>query len=131
MEFLSDPKLLAAAAHRAASRPEFLASVFAEFAQAEHKTESEMMRLLGATEETFAAAGLSLRPRAASYAEDLARVATQWKLDLGQLSHVVRHVEVLAGMKPGTAPAFADDQGLLMAARARTNRKNSPAGESR
>ena len=131
MEFSSDPQLLAAAARRAALRPEFLASVFAKFAKSENKTESEMVTMLGATEETYAAAGLCLRPRAESYAEDLKHIAAQWKLDLGRLSHVVRHVEVLVGMEPEGSTAFVDDQGLLMAARVRPSRKNPPISESR
>jgi len=130
MEFSSDPKLLMAAARRAASRPEFLAAVFAEFAKAEKKTESEMARLLGATEKDYAAAGLSLRPRAGFYAEDLEQIAIQWKLDLGRLSYVVRHVEVLAGMKHEASSASVSDQGLLMAARVRSIRKNPPAPEA-
>lgn len=131
MEVPSDPKLLVEAARRAASRPEFLAAVFAKFARAENKTESEMILLLGATMESYAAAGLSLRPRTDFYTEDLASIATQWKLELSRLSYVVRHVDVLEGMKHSATSAFAGDRGLLMAARARPHRKTPPASESR
>ena len=107
-----------AAAAQATRRPDYLAWVFAQYADAEGKTAGELAATLGVTGSDLSRLALCLRPRPDHFAADIQAIATRWKTEPAALAQIVRHVEVLHGMTENEPPAMAE-HGLLMAARAR------------
>jgi hypothetical protein len=111
--------LISQAANRAVDRPDYLAWVFSKFAKSENKAADEMAALLGVSAQDYACLGLCLRPRTASFAADIQQIASRWNMDGAALARVVRHVEVLQGMRESDTAYVVHEHGLLMAARAR------------
>jgi hypothetical protein len=121
--------LLARAAGRAATRPEYLGWILARYAEVEAKSDEQVAEMLGASVQDLYRLRLCLRPRLESFAADVQQIAGKFELDAGDLARVIRHVEALEGMKEDREDGAASQVGLMMAARAR--RKKSGAHSSR
>ncbi|MBI2928744.1 MAG: hypothetical protein HYY24_24030 [Verrucomicrobia bacterium] len=118
--------LLARAAHRASVKPDYLAWVFARYADAERKTDEELAGLIGASMIDLRRLRLCLIPRSESFAADVQQIARMFGLDAGRLAKMIRHVEALQGMADDREAEGVGEVGLLMAARARGKKQNAP-----
>jgi hypothetical protein len=120
---MSEPNhtaLLARAAVRARERPEYLGWVLVRYVEAEKKTDQDMANMLGVSMLDYHRLQLCLRPRAQSFSSDVAQIAIKFGRRVSELAKVIRHVEVLQGMKEESAVQASSGLGLLMAARVRS-----------
>jgi hypothetical protein len=116
----SQSALLARAAGRASERLEYLGWVLVRYAEAERKTDWELADKLGLFVLDYHRLRLCLRPRAKSFATDVQQIAAKFAMDAGELAKIIRHVEVLEGMKEEPTTVALGEAGLLIAARARS-----------
>lgn len=118
--------VLIRAAHRTRTRPEYLGWLLARYKETERKTDEELAHLLGASVRDFHRLHLCLRPRHEFFARDVQQIAAKFGADASNLAKVIRHMEALEGMKDDRAAHGASERGLLLAARARSDRRRSP-----
>jgi len=107
------------AARRARTRAEYLGWVLARFMEVERKTDQELADLLSISVYDLNRIALCLRPRNASFATDLSQIARKFGVNAVDLAGVIRHVEVIEGMRDESHEESIDQLGLMMAARAR------------
>jgi len=118
-----DARMLAYAANRAKTHPHYLGWVLARYSELENITEPDLAAILGATSHDLARLSLCLRPRADCFAEDVEHISATFHLDAGRLTQVVRSVESIEAMVIPDTSTVSAESGLLMAARARQQRR--------
>lgn len=120
-------EILARAAERTATRPEYLGWVLTRYMDVEALDWLAMARLLG-TPTPFARVALCLRPRQERFAEDVTAIAERFGLDAAALARIVRHVDALCAMAGGDHEP-SGEQGTLLAARTkeRHDDRNEPS----
>ena len=118
----ADDMILAHAARRAQSHPQYLAWVLARYGALQHVSAEHLADILGVTPRDWLRLGLCLRPRAAHFAEDIRQMSARFQADPAMLARVVRLVESVEAMSAENAQAATTEGGLLMAARARKKR---------
>jgi hypothetical protein len=104
--------------------------VLARYVEREHLSEAELAQRLGIAAHNLPHLALCLRPRADHFIDDVRQVSTKFHIDATALAGIVRlveSIETLAASSPGT---LAADAGLLMAARARKQPRQSPDNEN-
>ena len=117
--------LLARVARRASQRPDYLGWVFGLYSRAEGATEQDFCTRLGISTLDFQRLHLCLRPREQSFAVGVAQITAKFELDAGELARIIRHVEAMEAMKQESGECELEDVGLLLAARARGERKKN------
>lgn len=121
-------ELLARAAERASTRPEYLGWVLARYMESEALAWPEVAAMLGTSEPSTRLA-LCLRPRPEHFAEDVNAIAAQLRLDAAALGRIVRLVDTLRAMA-GNEPTQRPEHGALLAARRRRKKdddRNEPS----
>ena len=126
MSLENKASLLARMANRAVHRSEYLGWVLARYADSEQKTDEMMTRLLRVPAQDLDRIRLCLRPRSKSFADDVDQIARKFGADATILAQVIRHVEALEGMKDSNEVEKTNDAGVLIAARARPQKTNTP-----
>lgn len=109
---------------RVEADPLFLASILAEYAQAEECDPAGLAQALGCRVEDFTGLGLcrAPRPEPASFRADCRHIAERFGLDLNKLMRFVRQGEALRRLRQGSGGA----PGFLMAARDRPEEPPAP-----
>lgn len=118
-----DARILAYAANRAKAQPHYLGWVLARYSTLENITESELAEILGTTSHDLARLSLCLRPRPNCFGEDVEHISATFNLNAGRLAQVVRFVESVEAMAGPNTSTVTTASGLLMAARARRQRR--------
>jgi hypothetical protein len=123
-------QLLDYAAQRAKTRPDYLGWVLARYIERERISEAELATGLGSTPHDLARLALCLRPRAEQFADDIRQISAKFHIDATTLAGIVRLVESLETLAATNPTTLSADAGLLMAARARKQPRQSPGNES-
>jgi hypothetical protein len=123
-------RLLEYAAHRAKSRPEYLGWILTRYIEQEHISEAELATRLGIISQDFLRLALCLRPRAEHFADDIRQISTKFHIDATALAGIVRLVESLETLAATNPARLSAEAGLLMAARARKQRRQGQDNES-
>lgn len=129
-------ELLHRAADRAATVPDFMAYVLAQWGESEGLTWRQAAEHLGCADHTAHRLALCRRPVSSPehFAGDVQRIASYVDIDAGALARVVRQADALQALRqarPGTGPDAAA-AGFLMAALDRLedpSSKDSPEGD--
>ena len=123
-------QLLDYAAQRAKARPDYLGWVLTRYIEQEHIAEAELATRLGITSHDLPRLALCLRPRAEYFADDIRQISTKFHLDATALAGIVRLVESIETLAATHPTALSAEAGLLMAARARKQPRQSQDNES-
>lgn len=115
----ADDVMLAHAARRAQTHPQFLGWVLARYGALQQVSQENMANMLGVTPGDWLRVGLCLRPRTAHFADDVRQISTRFHIDAVALARVVRLVESVEAMTAEGTQVAVTEGGLLMAARAR------------
>lgn len=118
-----DAKILAHAVERAKNHPGYLGWIFARYMAIEKISEHGLLRLLGSSVLDLSRLGLCLRPRQDHFANDIEQIAAKFNLESAALANVVRLVESVHAMETLTSQTVSADSGVLMAARARKQKR--------
>mgnify|MGYP007082008952 FL=1 len=119
----SNAKMLAHAAERAKTRPNYLAWVLARYMGIEDLSENDLAKFLLVRVHQLPRLGLCLRPRQEFFSSDIEQVSLKHGVDSRTLAIVVRLVDSISAMT--TAKTDSIGSGVLMAARARKNKQKS------
>ena len=123
-------RLLDYAAQRAKARPDYLGWVLTRYIEREHVSEAELATRLGITPHDLPRLALCLRPRAEHFADDIRQISTKFHLDATALAGIVRLVESIETLAATHSTMLSAEAGLLMAARARKQPRQSQDNES-
>ncbi len=123
-------RLLAHAADRAKARPAYMGWVLARYIEHERTSEGELAQRLGIAGHDFPHLALCLRPRADHFAADIRQISSRFNIDPAGLAGVVRFVQSVETLAHQDAGGASAELGLLMAARARKQRRPAKDGES-
>lgn len=121
MKSYSSAKMLAFAAERAKTRPDYLAWVLDQYKETEHLSDDDLARFLQIRISQLPRLGLCLRPRLDHFTADVEQISSKFGADSYALARVVRLVESVSVM--ATAKTDSKDSGVLMAARARKDKR--------
>jgi hypothetical protein len=123
-------RLLDYAAQRAKARPDYLGWVLARYIEQEHISEAELATRLGIAPHDLPRLELCLRPRAEHFADDIRQISTKFHVDATALAGIVRLVESIETLAATHPTMLSAEAGLLMAARARKQPRQSRDNES-
>ena len=118
MSASNEEALFIRAAHRARSRPEFVAWIFARYEELQLCGASDISKELRVSVSDLQRLALCLRPRRDNFATDIEGLSTRFACDASVLANIVRLAE--AGSVMRRDEHSVTDQGLMIAARKRT-----------
>ena len=113
--------ILAFAMEQAKTRPDYMAWVLAQYMKIENLTNSDLVTFLRIGMPQLPRLGLCLRPRREHFVTDVEQISSKFRLDSYALARVVRLVDSISTMTK--AKTDSEDSGMLMAARARKNKR--------
>jgi hypothetical protein len=122
-------RLLGCAAQRAKARPDYLGWILTRYIERERISEAELATRLGITPHDLPRLALCLRPRAEHFADDIRQISAKFHLEATALARIVRLVESLETLAARNPTMLSAEAGLLMAARARKQPRQSPNNE--
>jgi hypothetical protein len=123
-------QLLDYAAQRTKARPDYLGWVLTRYIEREHVSEAGLATRLGITPHDLPRLALCLRPRAEHFADDIRQISTWFHLDATALAGIVRLVESIETLAATHPTMLSAEAGLLMAARARKQPRQSRDNDS-
>jgi hypothetical protein len=120
----NNAELLARAATRTATRPEFLGWVLDRFVHLEDLSNAELAKRLTLNSVDFARLALCLRPRDQHFESDIREICRKFSIESQPLAEVIRLVDSVHTM--ASTMTVSSKPGILMAARARKRKDGTP-----
>ena len=116
------PRWLDQAARCGSERPWTLGAVMVDYCANESVTQQQLAALLGCSLESLAWLCLCRRPAPDQFAEDVARIAGRFHIEVAKLAQVVRRVDAVAVLRQ---PRNTDENDpILLAARDRDDEEH-------